>query len=511
MEEYNEREMARMSKLIIFCVALMMILSMPTAMAAITVDGYKQSGEWNDDWAFAQDNASTYSANGPFGDRLVIRQGLYEGMYATNQWYDTDPKNDSGPDFDESMATHGESSGLDISRIYAHYDPINDTVYGLTEVYGIPGDADGNGDIGTVSPYDTNGIAGPTGIGLGSNELWYLRLSQDGTATGIMLKNNDWEISENGLTYDDIDARFTSNQTNSVYEISLKNIKQHYSVAPGAVLVMEITAGTAGDVPGEDTATVFIKIPNPEIKIVKTTSDGQGGWSDGPMLNMSDPVTWKYVVTNTGDVPLTNIVVTDDKEGNITLPQTTLEPSESMTVLVSSTATAYGQYSNIADVVGDFIGIQVVDEDPSHYYVYEPKPAIDIEKHTNGVDADYPKGPYLNLNDTVTWTYIVTNTGDVTLSNIVVIDDKIGAITLPVTTLASGASTTGTATGTVTDYGQYENQATVTGNYNTIEVTDMDPSHYYCAIDVPALTPTGLLSLIGLLGMIGIFGVKRRD
>lgn len=59
------------------------------------------------------------------------------------------------------MATAGESSGLDISKIYAHYDPVTDTLYGLGEVYGMPADVDGNGDTGSNPPADVDGTAGP--------------------------------------------------------------------------------------------------------------------------------------------------------------------------------------------------------------------------------------------------------------------------------------------------------------------------------------------------------------
>ncbi len=52
-------------------------------------------------------------------------------------------------------------------------------------------------------------------------------------------------------------------------------------------------------------------------------------------------------------------------------------------------------------------------------------PGIDIEKATNGDDADTETGPSITVDDTVTWTYVVTNTGDFPLSNIVVTDDRV--------------------------------------------------------------------------------------
>ena len=52
-----------------------------------------------------------------------------------------------------------------------------------------------------------------------------------------------------------------------------------------------------------------------------------------------------------------------------------------------------------------------------------PKPAIDIEKSTNGVDADTAPGPLVPVGNTVTWTYLVTNTGNDTLSGVAVTDN----------------------------------------------------------------------------------------
>ena len=51
-------------------------------------------------------------------------------------------------------------------------------------------------------------------------------------------------------------------------------------------------------------------------------------------------------------------------------------------------------------------------------------PAIDIEKATNGEDADSPTGPIIAVGGTVTWTYVVTNTGNVALTNVTVSDDQ---------------------------------------------------------------------------------------
>ncbi|NEQ75144.1 MAG: hypothetical protein F6K23_20110, partial [Okeania sp. SIO2C9] len=89
-----------------------------------------------------------------------------------------------------------------------------------------------------------------------------------------------------------------------------------------------------------------------------------------------------------------------------------------------------GIYKNIGTVVAD----DVTDEDPSHYVNGEPDPqdpGIDIEKFTNGIDADtIDEAVEIAAGETVTWTYEVTNTGDVPfdISEIEVTDDQEGTI-----------------------------------------------------------------------------------
>ncbi len=107
-----------------------------------------------------------------------------------------------------------------------------------------------------------------------------------------------------------------------------------------------------------------------------------------------------------------------------------------------------------------------------------PNPAIDIEKLVQDEDADTPTGPTVTVGATVTFKFIVTNTGDVPLANIVVTDNVYGTITMPKNSLAVGESMTGTTTTTAVA-GQHTNMATVTGKYETQTVTDQDPGNYW--------------------------------
>ncbi|MBN1478787.1 T9SS type A sorting domain-containing protein, partial [candidate division KSB1 bacterium] len=216
--------------------------------------------------------------------------------------------------------------------------------------------------------------------------------------------------------------------------------------------------------------------PEPSLDIEKATNGQDADDPTGPEIMAGDPVTWTYVVTNTGNVTLTNIVVTDDIEGEIgTIPS--LDPGQSATLTWNGTASV-GQYANVGTASTTYDGQTVEESDPSHYLgTIRPEPSLDIEKATNGQDADDPTGPNITEGDVVTWTYVVTNTGNVTLTSIVVTDDKIGDVgTIP--SLDPGQSHTLTKTGTAT-LGQYGNVGTATTTHEDQTIQDSDPSHYF--------------------------------
>jgi hypothetical protein len=224
------------------------------------------------------------------------------------------------------------------------------------------------------------------------------------------------------------------------------------------------------------TCTIYNAVPAaPKISIKKYTNGVDADVAPGPSVPIGDPVAWTYDVTNTGTVTLNNVAVADNKLGDISCPSTSLAPGATMTCLADGTAKA-GQYANVGSVSADYKGTTVKDSDPSHYTGVTP--GIDIEKATNGQDADDPPGPYVTPGSTVTWTYVVTNTGAPALTNVAVTDDQLGAVSCPSTTLAAGASMTCTETGTAVA-GQYENNATATGTAGTQTVSDSDASHYF--------------------------------
>jgi uncharacterized repeat protein (TIGR01451 family) len=105
-------------------------------------------------------------------------------------------------------------------------------------------------------------------------------------------------------------------------------------------------------------------------------------------------------------------------------------------------------------------------------------PAVTIKKSTNGEDADNAPGPSIVVGSAVTWRYLVTNTGTITLTGIVVSDDRgVQVNCISQTTLPAGQSMTCSGTGVAT-LGQYSNVGKVTANSAAGSVDDSDSSHY---------------------------------
>ena len=137
------------------------------------------------------------------------------------------------------------------------------------------------------------------------------------------------------------------------------------------------------------------------------------------------------------------------------------------------------------------------------------KPKVDIEKATNGSDADTVTGPVVSVGSTVTWTYEIENLGNVALKEFIINDDQIGDIFNSTTGLLTGATLLSPTTGINGDYnnnaivdagekwwirpgekfifqysgtaviGQYKNKGTLTvKDQCDKEYMDMDLSHY---------------------------------
>jgi uncharacterized repeat protein (TIGR01451 family) len=189
-----------------------------------------------------------------------------------------------------------------------------------------------------------------------------------------------------------------------------------------------------------DTDPEDVPVPqNPSIGIVKTVDPTT-------VEAAGETVTYTYVITNTGDVTLSGVTLNDDKLGAIALSVTTLAPGASTTATADHTISQAefdaGALTNVGTTTGTPPSGPAVTANDDAVVTMNQNPSILVEK-----SATPDTG--LEVGDVVTYNYVVTNTGDVTLTNVTLLDDKLGAITLGATTLAPGESTNGSATYTI--------------------------------------------------------------
>ena len=99
-----------------------------------------------------------------------------------------------------------------------------------------------------------------------------------------------------------------------------------------------------------------------------------------------------------------------------------LDLGETWTLTATRTVVA-GQFSGVGSVTAkDSINQTVNAADAVNYF--GSAPAINLQTSVNGDDADSPPGPTVTAGGSVTFDYVVINTGNVPLGSVVVWDDN---------------------------------------------------------------------------------------
>ncbi|MFJ2780840.1 hypothetical protein ACIO5D_30170, partial [Kitasatospora sp. NPDC087315] len=262
-------------------------------------------------------------------------------------------------------------------------------------------------------------------------------------------------------------------------------------------------------------------------------------------------INYSFVVTNTGDVDLTNVSVTDTAFSgtgtppSVSCPATTLAPNASMTCTATYTVTQAdidsGSITNTATATATPPNGSPVTSPPSTTTVTtsptSPSAGLTVVKTATPTTVSW-------AGQTIDYSFVVTNTGNENLTNVAVTDTAFSgsgappAISCPSTTLAAGASMTCTSSYTVTKAdireGCITNTAVATGltpgrqtvtsspSSATVTVTAHVPSPRPTKHPVPPehLPPTGAGSiplavtvgavLLGVGGPLLIVSTRRR-
>ncbi len=213
---------------------------------------------------------------------------------------------------------------------------------------------------------------------------------------------------------------------------------------------------TAGSVTNTVTVNGLISldvIADTATASTTVTFKAQPSWT---LTKVADPtsytaagqaIAYSYTLTNTGNVSISGITVSDDKIATVTCAATTLAIGASTTCSgVYSTAAAdvtAGSLTNHATAHGTPASGILTDAKAQATITFSSKPSWTFTKTAS-------PATYTAAGQTIAYSYTLTNTGNVAISGIGVSDDKIVSVTCAATALAVGANTGCWASYTVT-------------------------------------------------------------
>lgn len=226
----------------------------------------------------------------------------------------------------------------------------------------------------------------------------------------------------------------------------------------------------------------------PKISITKLVSPDNGlTWVEartapGPTIPSIIQPRFRFIVQNIGNVPLTSIVVTDSVYGMV--GGTGILMVDESFVPEIEVPWSPGEHKNIVTATANFGIFTVSGTDLAHYLgVSYDEPDITVAKYVSLDDgatwlsAPIAPGPEILSNVTPMFKIVVTNSGNVTLSNVIVADDIFGPISV-LSTMIPGKSVPFVFPATWVA-GQHTNTATATGSFGSGTVSDNDTANYF--------------------------------
>lgn len=198
-------------------------------------------------------------------------------------------------------------------------------------------------------------------------------------------------------------------------------------IAASAELKNTVTAtavdGSGANVSNTAEAAIII---NETVSVILMKDVEKKIYQPGEMAN------YTFRLSNTGTAKLTDLRVVDDLLGPITMSATAVGPGEFAEGFAQMKVTEDmlpGPVINYAVATMQGAG-QTITLNASAVFEIEAIPEILITKLTDVSSADIGKE--------VVYTFTIENTGSRTLYNVTAVDDKLGELILPKTTLAPG-------------------------------------------------------------------------
>ncbi len=203
------------------------------------------------------------------------------------------------------------------------------------------------------------------------------------------------------------------------------------------VVTVDVTASVAGSYPNTTSLvshvinaatvngnsasdTLVMSAPNPNIALLKLVGPTAAGpWSPFLGLPAGDNVFYRFVVENTGDVPLANVTVSDppllpDPSCTWPDPLPVASPTADPTAecVLGPISALAGTHPNTATASGEYGAETPMDGSTATYGTTE----LTLAKSAS-------PGTYTAAGEVISYSFLVTNTGDAPLAGPVTIDD----------------------------------------------------------------------------------------
>ncbi len=325
-------------------------------------------------------------------------------------------------------------------------------------------------------------------------------------------------------------ATFVATYTLTLADINAGKVQNQATATgkpPAGADVSDVSdEATPGSGPGNDDPTITPLGQSASITVVKTAGAPTTNLGlSTTVTDANDTIDYTFAVTNTGNVTLTTVGVTDTKIAAVNCPVTTLVPAATTnctgTYTLLQADIDAGQLQNQATASGTPpTGPAVTDlsdEATQGSGAGNDDPTVTPLGQSASISVIKTAGtPTVNLganatltdvNDTITYSFNVTNTGNVTLTTVGVTDTKVASISCPATSLAPAASTTCTGTYTLVladiNTGSVTNQATASGTppigSPVTDLSDEATPGSGVGNDDPTVTPLNQSASIGVV------------
>ena len=218
----------------------------------------------------------------------------------------------------------------------------------------------------------------------------------------------------------------------------------------GSSVINTATVTDSQGVTGTSTVSTTVSFA-PSVSIVKTVTSVGGVCGDPAATYAGEAIDYQIVVTNTGDEALTNVVVKDTTLGTTLGTIATLAVGASATYTAAQTVTQAEINSgnpilNTATVTDS----QTPSQSSTATTAVAQMPGVSIVKTVTSVGGVAGDPTATAAGEVINYKVVVSNTGNETLTNVVVTDTTLGTTLGTLASLAVGASATYTTSTTVT-------------------------------------------------------------